>query len=205
VLKKLKSPELIQEYINNSITYDPDREDRPVSLVIKDHQGECFNAALFACAALIYHGYQASILELLPRDDEEHILCVYKLKRRYGAVAQSKFLGLKGRQPFYLTIRDLVSSYLELYFAFDGHYSLYSYSNLIDIEKYQLKWLYDRETVIKISKDLTKLKHFPLVNKDDPYYYVAPERYWKEILMIPKGTKIPDKYLKFKLTERKIR
>jgi|SRR3990167_1515064 len=203
VLKKLKTPELIQEYINKSITYDPDREDRPVSQVLKDGRGECFNAALFACAALSYHGYQTSVLELLHREDEEHILCVYNLNGRYGAIAQSKFAGLKGRLPFYLNIRDLAASYLEFYFAFDGHYSLYSYSDLINIGKYRLKWLYDRDTVNKISRDLTKLKHFPLVKKNDPYFYVSPERFWKEVQIIPKGTKIPKKYLDYKLKEFK--
>ena len=195
LIQSLNTPEKIQSFIDQEIEYDPDREDRSVKEVIADRKAECYNAALFATLCLMYHGVQASILEILAREDEEHILCVYKKKNKLGAIAQSKFLAIKGRNPSYNTVRDLVVSYKEFYFAFDGRLSLASYTNPTSLAKYGLKWAYDTKTVVQIANNLRLSKHQILAKDNDPFYYVSPDRYWREVLIIPKGTKIPRKYL----------
>lgn len=195
VLDKLDTPEKIQKYIDEEVVYDPVKEDRSVRDVLKDRKAECYNGALFALACLLKHGYKVSIVELLARGDEEHILCVYKEGSRYGSIAQSKFLGLKSREPIYKSLHDLVVSYMEFYFAFDGRYTLLSHTGMFPISKYKNKWLYDSRTVVKMAKDLRKSKHFNLINPRDPFSYVSYERYWREVLYIPKGTKISKNYL----------
>jgi len=199
VLERCDTPEKVQSYIDTHIIYDPYREDRSVLQVIEDGFGECYNGALFGVACLLVAGYKASIIELYARGgDEEHILAVYKQGKYYGCVAQSKYLGLKTRQPIYSSIRDLAVSYMEYYFGYDGRYSLQSYTSLFPLGKYQGKWLTDSATVEQIGKDLRNATHHKLTNADDPYYYVSPERYWKEILYIPPNTTIPEQYLKAK-------
>jgi hypothetical protein len=199
VLDELNTPDKIQDYIDTQITYNSTREDRSVSEVIHDHLAECFNGALFAVACLLKAGYEASVLQLNARaGDEEHVLCIYKQNGYYGAIAQSKFLGLKSRQPIYRSIRDLANSYVEFYFSFDGRYTLQSYTDLLPLKKYSLRWLTDGAVVAQMAADLAQFKKHNLVELDDPYYSVNPHRYWTEILMIPPGTVIPERYLKAK-------
>ncbi|OGM61374.1 hypothetical protein A2961_03645 [Candidatus Woesebacteria bacterium RIFCSPLOWO2_01_FULL_39_21] len=195
LLDNLNTPEKIQNFIDSKIKYDPIREDRSVKDVLEERKAECYNGALFATACLLNQKVKASIVEILARRDEEHVLCVYKKGGKYGSIAQSKFLGLKSRNPIYTTVRDLVVSYMEFYFSFDGRLTLASFTNPLSLSKYKLKWLYDRNTVIKMAKDLRASKHSTLVAANDPIYYVSPKRYWREVLVIPKGTKIPQKYL----------
>ncbi len=199
VLESCNTPEKVQTYIDTRITYDPYREDRSVLQVINDGRGECYNGALFGVACLMVAGYKTSIIELYARGgDEEHILAVYKKGKYYGCVAQSKYLGLKSRRPMYSSIRDLAMSYMEYYFGYDGRYSLQSYTSLFSLGKYQGQWLNDSTAVVQIGKDLRNARHHKLANTDDPYYYVSPDRYWKEILYIPSNTAIPERYLQAK-------
>ena len=58
-----------------------------------------------------------------------------------------------------------------------------------------MKWVYDPKTVVQMGKDLRQAKHFKIAKGEVPVFYVSPERFWKETLYIPKGTKIPKKYL----------
>jgi len=191
----LNTPEKIQNFIDQEIKYDPYREDRSVKEIITDRKAECYNGALFATLCLLSHGVKASILEMLAREDEEHILCVYEKNGKFGSIAQSKFMGLKGRNPMYDSVRDLVVSYKEFYFAFDGRFSLESYTNPMALGKYAMKWVYDPKTVVRMAKDLRRSKHFALTKGRSPVYYVSVERYWREVLIVPKETKIPKKYL----------
>ncbi len=195
LIGSLDTPEKVQAYIDAHITYDPYREDRTIKDVVKDKYAECYNSALFASCCLLTLGFETSVIELLARNDEEHILCVYKKNGLWGSLAQSKFAGLKGRLPRYKTIHDLVVSYMELYFAFDGHYSLESYTDPIELDKYSLKWLTEKECVITIAKDLRDMRHHVLTDFSNGYFYVSPERYWRETLFIPKDVVIPDEYL----------
>lgn len=98
----------------------------------------------------------------------------------------------------YLSIRDLATSYRELYFNFDGRFSLLSHTNWFGLAKYQRQWFTQPATVTQIARDLRQAKHYNLVHPNDPYYLVEPERYWKEVLIIPPGTVIPEFYLAHK-------
>lgn len=196
LIDSLNTPDKIQQFIDSEITYDPDREDRSVQQVLADKMGECYNGALLATVCLLNQGIESSIIELLARQDEEHILCVYKQNNKFGAIAQSKMLGLKSRHPIYTSIRDLVISYMEFYFDFDGRLTLSSHTDWFDLSPYNLRWLSDSQTVVQIGKDLRQAPHQPLVGESEPFFYVSPKRFWREILYIPKGTHIPHEYLK---------
>ena len=202
VIKELDTPDKIQKYIDTEIKYDSTREDRTIDEVATDKIAECYNGALLATACLIYHGYEASIIELLAKDDEEHIICVYKENGGFGSITQSKFLGLKGRKPIYSSIHDLAVSYMEFYIAFeDGHYSLESHTDWFPIDKYNLEWLSNRETIVKMEKDLRKEEHFNLRNNMQINYTAKPERFWAEVKVIPEGTTLYSEFLEYKEKE----
>lgn len=192
-LDSLNTPSKIQTYVNEKIEYDPYREDRSVEQVLTDGKGECYNGALFALLALKNLGYTSGLVLLSPYEDEEHILAVYKYNDRWGSIAQSKFLGLKGREPIYLNIHDLAVSYKEFYFSFEGHYSLAGYSDIFDVDRYEDKWIYDRDTVVEMEQDLLSSHIHNLLGYKEKIY-VSPERYWKEIQYIPKEVEIPMRY-----------
>lgn len=199
IIKKLQTPELVQEFVDEYVIYDPDREDRTIEEVLNDGQGECYNGALLAATCLMAANYEVSLIRIEARGgDEEHILCVYQQNGYFGSIAQSKFLGLKGRKPIYNTIRDLVVSYQEFYFGFDGKYTLLSFHQAISLEKYQYAWLNERQSVLQIAEDMIAAPIEEIVKLDDPYFLVDPKRFWNEVLYIPKWAKIPELYLKNK-------
>lgn len=197
LLDSLNTPTKIQKYLDEKIEYDPYREDRTVVEVWKDRKGECFNGALFALAALKNIGYRAGLVLLSPYEDEEHILAVYELNEKLGAIAQSKFLGLKSREPIYLNTHDLATSYKEFFFSFDGHYSLSGYSDIFDVEPYNWKWISNRDTIVKMEEALLTSQTHDLLGPKEKIY-VSPERYWKEIQYIPKEIVVPKIYQEYK-------
>lgn len=194
LLDKLDTPYKIQQYVDEHIQYDPYREDRTIEEVVNDKKGECYNGALFALLALKNLGYTSGLVLLSPFEDEEHILAVYQYNNRWGSIAQSKFLGLKGREPIYLNIHDLAVSYKEFYFSFEGHYSLSGYSDLFDVDRYGDRWIYDRDTIVRMEEDLLSSTIHDLIGSKEKIY-VSPERYWKEIQYIPKEINIPKRYM----------
>jgi hypothetical protein len=192
---ELNTPDKVQEYVDTEIRYNSEREDRSVLQVAIDHLAECYNGALFAAACLRAAGYKVSLMQLGARGgDEEHVLCVYELNGHYGSIAQSKFMGLKGRRPLYASIHDLATSYIEFYFGFDGRYTLLNYSDLLELDAYGDDWLTDAASVVRMAKDLNELPTHPLANLDDPFYFVIPQRYWAEIQYFPPGTVVPEEY-----------
>ena len=71
------------------------------------------DGAVLAAAALRRIGFPPLIVELLPwvGHDDDHILAVFKVDGRWGAVAKSNFVGLRYRDPVYSSLRELVMSY----------------------------------------------------------------------------------------------
>jgi hypothetical protein len=201
LLSSLDNPLKIQKYVDEQIEYDPYREDRTLEEVVNDGKGECYNGALFALTALQNLGYNTGLVLLSPFKDEEHILAVYEYNGRWGSIAQSKFLGLKGREPIYLNIHDLAVSYKEFYFSFDGHYSLAGYSDIFNVEKYNWEWVSNTETVVKMEEDLLSSPIHDLLGSKEKIY-VSPQRYWKEIQYIPKEINIPQRYLNEKINTK---
>ncbi|MDY0097544.1 MAG: transglutaminase domain-containing protein [Candidatus Dojkabacteria bacterium] len=193
LLDSLNTPTKIQQYVDSKIEYDPYREDRTIEEVIKDGKGECYNVALFALAALKNIGYNCGLVLLSPFEDEEHILAVYESNGKWGSIAQSKFLGLKSREPIYLNIHDLATSYKEFYFSFDGYYSLAGYSDIFDVDKYNGEWVSNTDTVVRMEEELLSSPIHDLLGSKEKVY-VSPERYWKEVQYIPRGIKIPEEY-----------
>ncbi len=199
IIKKLNTPELVQDFVDQKVIYDTKREDRTIEEILNDGRGECYGGALLAATCLMVANLEVFLVRIEARGgDEEHILCVYKQNNYFGSIAQSKFLGLKDRKPIYKTIRDLVVSYQEFYFGFDGRYTLLSFHQPLNLKKYQFTWLSQRESVLQIAKDLISAPIEEIAKLDDPYFLVNPKRYWNEILYIPEWAKIPESYLRVK-------
>ncbi|HIH39037.1 hypothetical protein J4460_00880 [Candidatus Woesearchaeota archaeon] len=193
VMSKLTTPIKVQELIG-SLSFNQGKRLSPVQ-VLEQRRADCLEAAVFAHAVFQFHGIDSFLIDLRAVHDEDHILCAYKSGSHLGAVAQSKFLHLRFRSPVYKTGRDLVMSYFEHYFNFFGELSLREFSVPIRLKKGG-PWLSDPKETIKLEQYLDTVRHFKVDLPEKPLPKVSKERFWREILILPEGTRVGKEYRK---------
>ncbi|MCH7760140.1 hypothetical protein IIA15_01880 [candidate division TA06 bacterium] len=158
ILKKLNTPWKIQDFLDDlpyntigNTCYSPVK-------VIKNQTADCFEGAIFAGAALYVNGHDPLIVDLVadPQKDDDHVLAVCKINGLWGAMAKSKFTGLKFRDPVYKNIRELVISYFDDYFNEQGEKTLERYSNEpLNLKRFGMRWLFS-EDIRFISEFMVK-------------------------------------------------
>jgi hypothetical protein len=165
ILRSFKSPIDIQNFLNN-IEYNPEYITRSPKEILKHKKANCFEGALFAAATLRFLGYKPLIVDLMAKNDDDHVIAIFKQDKFYGAVAKSNTTLLRFREPIYKTLRELVLSYFEFYFNTLGEKSLRSYSNPIDLtifDKYN--WMTTDQDLEFIGDYLFKVYHHPIIPK----------------------------------------
>ncbi|MBW2971065.1 hypothetical protein KY320_02800 [Candidatus Woesearchaeota archaeon] len=192
VIKKLDTPLKVQQFVD-SLEYNTGERLSPRS-VLRFHKGDCLEGAALACAVLLYHKYQAFLLDLRAVRDEDHVICVYKKKNLYGAIAKSKFLGLGYRNAAYRTTRELVMSYFEHCYNFFGELTLREYSVPYRLNKLGSAWFYRDEDMWIIEEKIDKIKHLKVVPDSHSADRVSKLKFSKEVLVLPKGTRVGKNY-----------
>src|SRR6266550_7613126 len=89
LLRSLSTPWKIQNFLN-SLPYntEPDGDTcRSPRRVMRDRTAHCFEAALFAAAALRVNGFPPLILDLESVRDDDHVIAVYRIDGLWGAMA----------------------------------------------------------------------------------------------------------------------
>ena len=114
-LSRLSSLHAVQRFVNKLKHPDEDQWLSPMQ-VWERREADCLEAAAFACMALKDNGKKAFLVDLRSVRDDDHVICVSKEPTGYGAVAHSRYLGLRGRQPVYASVRELAMSYFQNYF-----------------------------------------------------------------------------------------
>jgi hypothetical protein len=114
LILRLDTPAEVQRFIDKNITYDDSATVKSFRRVLKSKRAHCLEGALFAAAILFCHKYPPLLLCCEARD-MDHLLFVYRKNNMWGAVGQSLHAELKGREPMYPTLRELVLSYLPYY------------------------------------------------------------------------------------------
>ena len=135
ILRRLSTPEKVQRYLDD-LTYnlEPDGDTvRSPRRVMRDRTAHCAEGAFFAAAAFRINGRPPLLVDLEADNDDDHVLAVYRDRGLWGSVATSKFSGLRFRAPVYRTIRELVMSYFEDYFNWDGDRTLRAYSRQLSL------------------------------------------------------------------------
>ncbi|MBN2367416.1 hypothetical protein JXC34_00230 [Candidatus Woesearchaeota archaeon] len=191
-IKKLYRPHKIQEFID-SLGYNTGKR-LSVLRVLRERKADCLEAAVFASAVLQYHKIENFLISLESVRDEDHVLCIYKIKKRYGSLAQSKFLGLKGRSPVYSSVRELVMSYFEHYFNFFGELTLKKYSEPFFLDKLNKDWVSNDKVMYIIEKELCNMPHIRIIEDNPDLPRVGKERFAREILVRPKNIRIGRQY-----------
>ncbi len=163
VIRKLKSPRLIQNYIGENFTYNhSDTTYRSFIEVMKTYNADCFEGGIgFAYPLLYLWGYHPQIV-LIHADHEkdvDHNLVTYRYKNRLGAIAMSSYKELLDRLPLFDNMQELIMSYYHHYTCPDprwfNEYTVIGYSDPVDlVKKFGTGWFFlPGETALKYLYD----------------------------------------------------
>ena len=134
-LRALASPAGIQEALE-AMPYHVATTAWSPRRVLREGTAHCLEGAVFAAAALRTLGFPPLLLDLEAVQDSDHVIAVYRLRNHWGAIAKSNFSGLRFREPVYRTVRELVMSYFESYMNLHGKRTLRTYSQPIDLKRF---------------------------------------------------------------------
>lgn len=165
-LRRLDTPDKVQAYLD-ALTYnsEPDGDTvRSPRRVMRDRTAHCAEGALLAAAAFRVHGRPPLLVDLEAVRDDDHVLAVYRERGLWGAVATSKFAGLRYRAPVYRTVRELVLSYFEHYYNWDGERTLRAYSRPVSLARFdRIGWTTAEEELWPVVEHLAVISHTPLI------------------------------------------
>lgn len=168
VLAGLDTPTKIQAYLDGC-AYVAEYTNRAPARVMADRQAHCLDGGLFAAAALRRLGYAPRVVDIFPDPgmDDDHVLAVFQVAGRWGAVAKSNFVGLRYRDPIYSTLRELVMSYFEQYFNFDGVKTLRTYTLPLNLARFDhLNWETEDAGVDAVEQVLLARRRFALLSPE---------------------------------------
>jgi hypothetical protein len=143
--QNLGTPFAIQEYLD-SLPYIAEERDRSPLNVMLDGQCHCLDGGLFAAMALWRIGFQPLMIDIVPDPgmDDDHVLALYKLEGRWGAIAKSNYVNLGFREAVYKNLRELVMTYFEHFCSVIQTKTLRGYTRPFDVSHYvHLNWAVD--------------------------------------------------------------
>ncbi len=159
ILDRLSTPARIQAWLDGLVY----RAETPAACprrVMRERRAHCYDGALFAAAALRRIGHPPALLDMRAVRDDDHVLAVFRVGGRFGAVAKSNFAGLRFREPVFRSLRELVMSYFEEYFNSAGEKTLREYSGLLRLAQFdRLGWMFRDEPLQYVSDRLDALRH----------------------------------------------
>jgi hypothetical protein len=167
-LRTLSTPAKIQAYLDG-LTYNLEKGGetlRSPRRVIRDRTAHCAEAAFLAAAAFRVNGRPPLVVDLEAVRDDDHVLAVYRDRGLWGSVALSKFAGLRFRSPVYRTLRELVMSYFEDYYNWDGERTLRAYSRPVSLARFdRISWMTSEDDLWPIVEHLAVVRHVPLIGR----------------------------------------
>lgn len=171
ILRRLKSPAKIQQFLDDEIAYN--QEPRGYTCfsprqVLRKGVAHCMEGALVAAMALRHLGNPPLILDLEAVRDTDHVLAIYRVDGYWGAVAKSDYSGLRSREPVYKTIRELAMSYFEHFYNPSGEKTLRAYSRPVNLTRFdrRIRWMTTLEEVWPIPEYLCEIPHTSILTRD---------------------------------------
>lgn len=141
IVARLTTPAKIQAFLDD-IPYRPeDISPCPLS-VFRDGKAHCFDGGLFAAACLRRLGYEPVIVLMVPENDDDHTLALFRRNGCLGAVAKSNFVNLRYREPVYRSLHELIMSYFDVFYNVEGEKTLRGYSLPLRLAAYdRYNWM----------------------------------------------------------------
>jgi len=163
-MKRFKDPPEIQRFLDK-LKYRRVGGARSPRIVEQTKTANCFDGAVYAAAALETLGYSPLIVDLEAKDDDDHVIAVYR-SHGWGAIAKSNTTILRSREPVYRSIRELVMTYFDLYFNTAGYKSLRRYSSPVNLKRFDmLSWRTTEKPLDEIEDHLYKVRHYPMISR----------------------------------------
>lgn len=169
LFQKLSTPQKIQDYLDTlPINYEIGGETyMSPRRVLKAKTAHCFEGALFAAAALAYHGQQPLLMDLRTAHTyEDHVITLFKTNGLWGAISKTNHPILRYRDPVYRSPRELAVSYFHEYVESDGKKALREYSAPFDLTRLAPeRWVVADDDLHFLVERLDKSRHFPIAPK----------------------------------------
>lgn len=168
ILKRLSSPPKIQDFLNTLKINFEEKGETCMSprRVLRQREAHCMEGAMFACAALQFHGHKPLVIDLRARrPDDDHIVTVFQAGKYWGGITKTNHAVLRYREPVYKSIRELVLSFFHEYFNDKGLKTLREYTHPINISRFNKKgWQTAEEELFYIPEYIDNAKHYPILN-----------------------------------------
>jgi hypothetical protein len=188
-INQFRKPIDIQNFLNE-IKYNPENITRSPRYVIEKRVANCFEGALFGAAMLHFLGFKPLIVDLMAHNDDDHVIAIFKQNGFYGAIAKSNTTTLRFREPVYKTLRELVMSYFDFYFNTLGEKTLRSYSNPVNLSRFdKYDWMITGTDLEFIGDYLFKIAHHQIL-QDRSKRRLAPAD--KELVTLCFSNSIPE-------------
>jgi hypothetical protein len=165
VLKELRTPQRIQEFIVGIRANFEEEGDtlRSVRGVLKQRKAHCIEAAFTAACALWLAGEPPLVMDLVAKDDSDHVIALFKRGGCWGAISKSNHVWLRWRDPVYRTPRELAMSYFHEY-TNEGRKSLRTYSMPIDLRRFPTDmWVTNPDDCWEVGAALCDVRHYNLI------------------------------------------
>lgn len=170
LFKNLNNEKKIQDFINKiPINFEENNKDTCYSprKVLKENKCHCIEGAILAALILRVNGHSPLLVDLTANNkDFDHVITVFQKQKKWGAISKTNHATLRYREPIYNSIRELVMSYFNEYYNEEGKKTLRSYSNPVNLSRFdKIKWMTTEKELWKIPDYLAKVKHFPILTR----------------------------------------
>lgn len=192
IFERLNTPQKIQDYLDTlPINFEKHGETyMSPRRMLAAKTAHCFEGALFAAAALAFHGQKPLLLDFqtIPRD-EEHVVALFKQNGYWGAISKTNHAILRYRDPVYASVREIAMTYFHEYGMVDGTKSLRTYSAPFDLSRFSPeKWVTPGEDLFWLVDTLDASRHFPIIPKKNRASIRKISRIERRILYIEEWT-----------------
>lgn len=166
IFRGLNTPTKIQDYLDaipSNVLNDSEHTMMSPRQVIKRRKAHCVEGAMFAAAALSYHGREPLLMDLETSDDDlDHVVAVFKEKGLWGAISKTNYPVLRWRDPIYTSPRELMASYFHEYFLDSGKKTLLRWGGPFNLKKFDpTKWVTAEGDVDWVPEALGHAPHSP--------------------------------------------
>lgn len=165
-LARLTTPAKIQDFVNRIPVVGPGGDTcMSPHMVLRTQRAHCLEGAMLAALVLRVHGRRALVVDLKAnRKDYDHVIAVWRERGFWGAISKTNYAVLRFREPIYRSVRELAMTYFHEYFTDDGKKTLRSYSQPVDLSRFDERgWMTSESDVWYVSLYLDHVKHYPIV------------------------------------------
>src|SRR5262245_50817624 len=166
VFTRLDTPQKIQNFldklpVNFSLAGDTAMSPRRV---LDTRMAHCAEGAIFAAAALAYHGKRPLLMDIraLP-SDQDHIVTLFQERGLWGAIRKTNHAILSWRDRIYVSVRELAMTYANEYSVRGGKTSTPCFSQPFSLARYTPRsWVIAPEDLDWLLVDLDTSPHLPV-------------------------------------------